>query len=220
MTELLAALVDAEEGVRSRLAAELHDTVAQSLMLARGLLADLGSAPDHLAEVRRLVETAEEQVRALLARTRPSALCDGDLAAAVADLRLDLLARYGLAVRVRWPDETATLSPAGAATVYRFFQEALLNVAKHARVDTALLELTVSATCVVATVADGGSGFAPDDVRAAGGRRVGLALLRERVRLSGGSLQVRSAPGAGTTLVLELPRTGQAARPRLPALVV
>jgi signal transduction histidine kinase len=206
--ELLSGLVAAEEGARGQLAAELHDTVAQSLMIARGLLSASSRTPE-LARLSDYVEDAEEQVRAVMARTRPPALHDGDLASAVSHLRADMDARYGLTVHVRWPDQPHPLPLASAITVYRFFQEALLNVVKHADVDDAQVALEVLDDAVVATVLDDGPGFDPDAVRPDRGRHVGLGLLRERARLAGGRLEVMSAVGSGSTLVLRLPRRAQ-----------
>jgi signal transduction histidine kinase len=207
--ELLSGLVAAEEGARGQLAAELHDTVAQSLMIARGLLAAGPVSDADLAKLTDYVEDAEEQVRAVMARTRPPALREGDLASAVGGLRLDMGARYGLQVDVQWPESPYPLPLASAVTVYRFFQEALLNVVKHADVDDAQVSLIVEEKTVVATVRDEGPGFEPESVRPDRGRHVGLGLLRERARLSGGSLEVVSARGEGTTLTLTLPRPQQ-----------
>ena len=209
--ELLSGLVAAEEGARGQLAAELHDTVAQSLMIARGLLHARPSSPEDLAKLTDYVEDAEEQVRAVMARTRPPALREGDLASAVGALRADMEARYGMTVHVDWPQSPYPLPLAAAITVYRFFQEALLNVVKHADVDDAFLSLEVDETSVVAAVRDEGPGFEPAAVRPDRGRHVGLGLLRERARLSGGGLDVDSAAGAGTTLRLRLPRSSQVA---------
>src|SRR3954471_6357902 len=97
MFELLAGLVAAEEGARGQLSAELHDTVAQSLMAARSMLCEPVGGVSQAAE---LVAEAEEQVRAVMARTRPPALRDGDLARAVAMLRDDMENRYGLRVEL------------------------------------------------------------------------------------------------------------------------
>ena len=203
--ELLSGLVAAEEGARGQLAAELHDTVAQSLMIALGLLRDRPGTPAEIATIHDHVQDAEEQVRAVMARTRPPALREGDLATAVAALAQDLLVRYGLAVQISWPSTAVPLPLALAVTLYRFFQEALLNVVKHADVDTAELTLTVTFDSVLAEVRDEGPGFEPGAVRPRGGRHVGLGLLSERARLAGGSLEV-SAGGGGTTLRLALPR--------------
>jgi signal transduction histidine kinase len=211
--ELLSGLVAAEEGARGQLAAELHDTVAQSLMIARGLLATSPSSPSEIAKLSDYVEDAEEQVRAVMARTRPPALRDGDLASAVGGLRLDMNARYGLHVAVEWPESPYPLPLASAVTVYRFFQEALLNVVKHADVDDAVVSLRVDEDAVLAQVRDEGPGFDPAAVRPDRGRHVGLGLLRERARLSGGSLDIDSRRGEGTTLTLRLPRPSSAVAP-------
>jgi signal transduction histidine kinase len=209
MYELLAGLVAAEEGARGQLAAELHDTVAQSLTMARVLLDDRRD-PGSVGRAVEMVAEAEEQVRAVMARTRPPALRDGDLARAVCALRDDLNNRYGLEVDLRWPDVPYPLPLVTAITVYRFFQEALLNVVKHAEVDAARAELVVENDWVTAIVVDQGPGFSPEAVSSEGGRHVGLGLLRERARLVGGTLEVTSWRGAGTTLALRVPRVAVA----------
>ena len=105
-----------------------------------------------------------------------------------------------------WPEQPYPLPLVTAVTVYRFFQEGLLNVVKHADVDEARAELRIDEQWVVACVSDSGPGFDPDAVHSERGRHVGLGLLRERARLVGGSLEVVSWPTDGTTLTLRLPR--------------
>ncbi len=203
MFELLSGLTAAEEAARGQLSAELHDTVAQSLALAGSALAE---GDGHGAA--GLVDEAEDQVRAIMARTRPPALRDGDLGAAIGGLRDELGRRYALEVEIGWPEHPVPLPLATAVTVYRFFQEGLLNVVKHADVDSARATLEVVDETVVATVADRGPGFDPAAVRSERGRHVGLGLLRERVRLAGGLVEVRSMTGEGTTLEMRLPLSG------------
>ncbi len=212
--ELLSGLVAAEEATRGQLSAELHDTVAQSLAAARSLLADSDPVhPDPAREerVRELVEDAEEQVRAVMARTRPAELRDGDLASAVGALRREFATRYLVTVRLSWPEEAYPLPLVSAVTVYRFFQEGLLNVVKHADVDEAEASLAVEGDQIVARVTDAGPGFLPSQVQSSGGRHVGLGLLRERARLAGGSLDLVTAPGQGTELTLRLPLSPRSA---------
>jgi signal transduction histidine kinase len=144
-----------------------------------------------------------------MARTRPPELQRGDLARAVADMRADLFRRYGLRVAVEWPPAERPLRLVTAVTLYRFFQEALLNVVKHADVDEARARLAFDGTWVVATVTDLGVGFAPDTVRGVGGRQAGLGLLRGRARAVGGTLQVEPAEGGGTRVCLRLPAPDQ-----------
>jgi signal transduction histidine kinase len=121
----VSGLVAAEEGARGQLAAELHDTVAQSLMIAAGLLA---SGP---ADARAAVAASRLRLRRRGAGpgahgAHPAAaLREGDLASASTGLRADMSARYGLTVHVEWPAQAHPLPLASAITVYRFFQEAL-----------------------------------------------------------------------------------------------
>ena len=96
-----------------------------------------------------------------MARTRPPALRDGDLAQAVIALRDDMEIRYGLIVDIEWPESPYPLPLVTAVTLYRFFQESLLNVVKHADVDDALLTLAVDEQNVVAIVQDKGPGSTP-----------------------------------------------------------
>jgi signal transduction histidine kinase len=209
--ELLSGLVAAEEATRGQLSAELHDTVAQTLAVARGVLHDTGPEaganghPTALDRVRELVEDAEEQVRAVMARARPAELRDGDLASAVGALRREFASRYLFSVRLTWPEQPYPLPLVSAVTVYRFYQEALLNVVKHADVDEAEASLSIEGNELVAQVTDAGLGFVPAEVRSTSGRHVGLGLLRERARLAGGSLVVDTAPETGTMLTLRLP---------------
>jgi signal transduction histidine kinase len=151
------------------------------------------------------VEDAEEQVRAVMARTRPAELRDGDLASAVGALRREFASRYLVTVRLSWPEQPYPLPLVSAVTVYRFFQEALLNVVKHADVDAADASLAVEGEWLVAQVRDDGPGFVPGEVHSEGGRHIGLGLLRERARLAGGSLEVTTGTGQGTLLTLRLP---------------
>jgi signal transduction histidine kinase len=215
MFELLSGLVAAEEGARGQLAAELHDTVAQSLTTAQVLLAD-SADPRSVQRASDLISEAEEQVRAVMARTTPPALREGDLARAVSGLRDDLRNRYAIEVELSWPTEAYPLPLVTAITAYRFFQEGLLNVVKHADVDYARAQLWVDEEWVVATVIDDGPGFEVQNVHSEGGRHVGLGLLRERARLVGGSLEIASSAALGTALTLRLPRVTAAGSGVLP----
>lgn len=205
MFELLSGLVAAEEAARGQLSADLHDTVAQTLVAARTILANPEGQQGAWERVRDLVDEAEEELRAAMARARPPELRDADLASAVDGLRRDMAARYLLDVELSWPEDPRPVPMVTAVAIYRFFQEALLNVVKHADVDEVSASLTVTDDALVAVVRDAGPGFEPDKVQSSGGRHIGLGLLRERARLAGGGLDIATAPERGTTLTLRLP---------------
>lgn len=197
---LLAELVSAEELTRAFIAAELHDTVAQTLSQALQQLRSGDVAPgiDSVCE-------AEAELRNVLSRLRPPELVDGNLAQAVGDLCRDLEHRYGLVVAVQWPRESVALAGPMGTTAYRFLQETLLNAAVHADGVDVRLDVVVEGDMLIASVTDGGVGFEPEHVSSVAGRHVGLQLVRERARLAGGAVHIRSAPGAGTTVQLHLP---------------
>lgn len=211
--DLFAGLASVEEATRGQLAADLHDGVAQSLALARAVLSDAITAtpepdPGYAELVTRaaeLLDDGEHQLRAVLARTRPPMLAEADLLAAVTTLTRDMAYRYGARIAVDWPTTPHRVPMAIAVTVYRFFQEALVNAAKHADGDDARLSLSIDDGTLIASVCDDGPGFAPSQVVVAEhGRQIGLAQLRERARLAGGRLSVQSTPGAGTRISLVL----------------
>jgi signal transduction histidine kinase len=93
------------------------------------------------------------------------------------------------------------LSPELESTVYRLVQEALANVAKHARAEHAYVQVGANANCVMVEMRDDGVGFDPD-VRAPG---FGLVGMKERIALAGGKLEITSSLGAGTTVRAEVP---------------
>ena len=218
MYELLSGLVAAEEATRGQLSAELHDTAAQSLMLARSLLADvLGPDARRAGPARAGHATTSARPRT---RSAPSWPAPGRPPCATVTSRgpsptcaTTWLSRYGLMVALSWPREPYPLSLVSAITVYRFFQEALLNVVKHADGDEAWATLEMTEQELTATVVDDGPGFDPALVKPDKGRHVGLGLLRERARLAGGSLTVSSTPGGSTTLCLRLPRNATQSGP-------
>jgi len=212
MRELVTALVHTEEVVRAQLAADIHDTIAQSLALAKRQLGEYEDVPARLADA---VEDAEEQVRAIISRTGPVMLEGGDLAGALRELSDDLANRYGMAIHLMsWPAEDLPMPVSLATVCYRFVQEAVMNVTKHANVDECFVALTVDGPQLVMSVTDHGGGFDPSQVKSSGGRHVGLHLLSERARLLGGSVQVCSAPGETTVLRLRLPIPERRADPR------
>lgn len=206
-SRLLSELVRSEESTRAALAAELHDTVAQTLSVA---IIGLRSADAvERTEAQETVSDAEIELRAVLSRIRPPELVDGDLARAVADLCDDLLVRYDTDVEVTWDATALSLPPPVAVLVYRCIQEALFNVIEHtdgARVRLALRVVPRGGAATLdVTVCDDGPGFDPSSVVSIGGRHLGLRLLRDRARLVGGSLVVTTAPGAGTHVALSVP---------------
>lgn len=206
--EALRRVVAGQEQERRRLALELHDETGQALTSVLLGLRALEDARDGAAmrraasSLRELVVETLQDVRRLAVQLRPKALDDFGLVPALEHLAGGFTDQTGIRVDVesqlrgdRLPEEVET-------TLYRICQEALTNVVKHAaarRVSIVLLRRDGAATAVVE---DDGQGFTPDVARA---DALGLEGMRERASLHGGTLTVETAPGAGTTIVAEVP---------------
>ena len=210
---LLAKVISAQEEERKRLARELHDETCQKLAaIAIGVETALGSAsPDvmreRLLEARaRATETLDE-VHRIIFDLRPSVLDDLGLLAAIRWYATRQLEPRGIAVRFDFPDGALPLAPETEAALFRAAQEAIGNIARHSRAESALVELDLLPDRLRIDIEDDGVGFDVDEVSTPShsGRGLGLLGLRERMELIGGSALIDSSPGDGTRLRLEVP---------------
>jgi signal transduction histidine kinase len=201
-------VVEAQELERARLARELHDETGQALTsILLGLkplerTAESAEARTALESVRELVISTLQDVRRLAVELRPSALDDFGLVPAVERLTETFREQSGLRVDLETQLGEERLPSEAETTLYRVIQEALTNVVKHSAAKRVSILLQRKNSAVVAVVEDDGAGFDPSNTRV---DAIGLAGMRERVSLAGGRLQVESSPGAGTTVVAEVP---------------
>lgn len=204
-------LVAAQEDERARLARELHDDVTQQiarLAIDAGRVetsGGLGNGPvaETIRDLRIGLVKLSENVHVLAYSLHPSLLDDLGLLEAIRAEADRVAQQWALDVDVvaeRLPDST----PAGQARcLYRVAQEALRNVVRHARARTVQVRLEGERRGIRLTVKDDGIGF---DVPPAGhARTLGLASMRERVRIAGGAFTVASVPGTGTTVDVWVP---------------
>jgi signal transduction histidine kinase len=194
---------------RQRLAGEIHDTLAQGLtsivMLLQAADTEIGSDPP---EARRHVglatQTAREglaEARAMVAALTPTHLDSGPLHEALARLTDRIGAELGIKARFEVCGQARPLSATAEVVLLRAGQEALANVRKHARAGDVCVVLSYAEGGVRLDVTDDGAGFDSDRVN--GG--YGLRGMRSRIVQVGGSLLVRSRPGDGTSLSVEVP---------------
>lgn len=203
----LRGSIDAAERERQRWARELHDDTLQGLGALRMLLSSglRGDEAVLRGTVERAVDMIAHQVddlRGLITELRPAALDDLGLQAALESLAERFSATGGpaLAADISLGDG-GRLEPELETTVYRVVQEGLHNVLKHAGATRARVRVWRSADQVMLEIADDGRGF-EDDSPTSG---FGLVGMRERVELSGGTLDVDSSPGRGTRIAARLP---------------
>lgn len=216
LRRLSAQVMRAQEEERKRVARELHDDTAQALTALLVHLRVLeNSAPDdetrrRLRELRELTSSTLEGVRRLALDLRPSALDHFGLTAALAASAEEFSKRWGIPVHLSLPRLEERLPPDVELALYRTTQEALSNVAKHARASRVSIALRRLGERLVLRVKDDGRGFRPEEVMASRERGLGLFGMQERLALVGGSLEIRSRPGAGTEVLAQVPL----ARPR------
>lgn len=206
----------AEERERKRLATELHDYLAQLLVLAKLQVGQAGRAEFLPAASRDLVAQAEDVLsqaltytRTLVADLSPPVLRQFGLPAALAWLGRQMK-RHGLTVHVDTGEhERLPVKEDQAVLLFQSVRELLMNVSKHTDKGEASVRLFVDDGTLRIVVRDEGPGFdvaaSGWDAPAAGGSHFGLFSIRERMTACGGSFRIESAPGKGTTATLELP---------------
>jgi signal transduction histidine kinase len=206
--DALRRAVQAQEAERRRLARELHDETGQALTsILLGLSAveraeNAEEARQATADLRRLVVETLQDVRRLAVELRPAALDDFGLEPAVRRLGEMVREGTGLDVRVEASLGDHRLPAEVETALYRIVQESLTNVVKHAGAHHVAILLSRKAAGVELMIEDDGTGFDPARTSPAS---LGLVGMRERVQLLDGSFELDAAPGAGTTVIVELP---------------
>jgi len=207
-TEMLARLVFAQEDERRRIAREMHDQFGEQLTaLNRGIetlkdvCGDRADLREQVATLETVAHRLDRDVDQLVWELRPTALDDLGLRAALASYVRDWSKRVSISAELhttgllddRLASETET-------ALYRIAQEALTNVAKHARAGNVDVILERRSDSVLLIVEDDGVGFDP----AAAGHGFGLIGMQERAALVGATLEVESAAGKGTTILVRM----------------
>jgi signal transduction histidine kinase len=207
--ETLDAILDAQEAERSRIARELHDETGSALSgILLGLTAidgapTLPEARQASAALRETARATLEHVARLAFELRPSALDEFGLGPALKDLGDGLAESGGPKVELELDLATTERLPAKVETaLFRITQEALTNVVKHAAAKTVHITFARQARSVVLTVDDDGRGFSREQVPS---DHLGLVGMRERTAAVNGALDIKSKPGAGTRLTVEIP---------------
>lgn len=207
--QLLERVIAAQEEERRRISRELHDSTSQSLTSLMVGLRTLESSCDvlqvhqHTRELRHVVSQVLDDLHTLAVQLRPSVLDDLGLAAALERLVQEWSRRHRIRTDLVVHIGEERLSDSLETALYRIVQEALTNVARHAQASSVSVLVERRAQSVVAVIEDDGLGFDAAHIRSEG--RLGLAGIRERAELLGGSLTIESSPGSGASLFIQLP---------------
>ncbi|MBI2912933.1 MAG: GAF domain-containing protein [Chloroflexi bacterium] len=216
-SELLKKVISAQEEERQRIARELHDEMAQGLTaLIMGLGRLEQAVPEMPAATAGLVDSVKAfasralaDTRRLILDLRPPVLDDLGLIPAVRMVAETRLEERGVTVSIAADGLDEDLPAHLKVTVFRVLQEAISNCARHSQARTVHICVKADSVRFQATVEDDGIGFDPSTTSQAtdGKTALGLLGMKERASLLGGTLDVRSGPGCGTRVVLDIPLT-------------
>src|SRR2546429_154205 len=200
---------------RMRIARDMHDGPAQSManlvlqaeILERLLDRNPKQLVTELAEFKNSVRNALEETRQLIFDLRPMTLDDLGLVPTLRKFIKEYGDRYGLATRFNVVGQERRLPGNIEGVLFRIVQEALTNVHKHARAKMAEVTMNLQPSRVSVTVKDDGQGFdvARTEANLHKNKNLGLLSMRERAELEKGTLEIRSQPGRGTEVKVEIP---------------
>ena len=208
IAELSGHLLRVQEEERKRISRELHDETGQALMVIRlylGMLEQVAGtrARAKIRETVGVVDRTIEGIRRIIGRLSPLVLQELGLVAAIRKEAKDFAKTTGVKARVAVGDDVGRLAPECEAAIYRVVQEALHNVAKHAKATSVNIIMERGEEIVHLCIEDDGKGM--DNAAEWNGRSFGLAGMRERVAMLGGTVEVDSEPGKGTRINVVVP---------------
>lgn len=207
---LSANAAEAREEERRRIARELHDELGQSLTAMKMDLMDCAAGVGWVGEHPKLnnllvrIDEIMASVRRLASDLRPQILDDLGLSDAIEALAQDFSKRQGIEVRLRLDDPGDSMDERVMIALYRMVQEALTNVARHARADRVSIDLHRQDSHVVLKVEDDGVGL-PDLLPDSDHNHYGVLGMRERTDMLGGDFEIGNAPGGGAFIRVRVP---------------
>jgi len=214
LRDLTSKLAIAEEEERKRIATELHDNVGQMLALVNLKLdALLPKSPSELQkemeDVLSILQKLNSETRSLMFQLSPPVLYDFGLEPAVEELAVLLEQQRDILITIDWNGQPVPLEQEIKIILFQVIRELLWNIIKHSRASRAQVSFRHNEEFEV-IVQDNGVGFKVDQLNTGkSARSFGLLQIRERLRNIGGSIEIESAAGRGTTVKLHLPLVHQ-----------
>ncbi len=214
LRDLSHRIMHAQEEERKRISRELHDVIAQTLVgisvhlesMDQGVTASPEAFRQEVAKTRKLVEKAVEIVHDFARELRPTMLDDLGLIPALQGVMKKFMAETGIQVSLNAFEKIDQSATPVRTVLYRIAQEALTNVARHAKASRAEVSIESLEDVIQMSIKDNGEGFKVSSN--AGSRkknRLGLISMRERAEMIGGTFQVDSTPGGPTTVRVSIP---------------
>ena len=213
LSNMAVELSLAEERERRRIASELHDQIGQTLLLGKIKLVSLSKAISKadtvksFDEIRLLFDQAIQEIRSLTRQLSPPMLKGAGLKAALVWLGQKMEEDYGLHVEISGNQGPTALAEESNSIIFMVCKELLINVAKHANTEKARVNLASGGGTLRLTVEDQGLGFDPEESSDNGSsaKGFGLVSIRERIRFLKGEITIKSSPGHGTRITIQIP---------------
>jgi PAS domain S-box-containing protein len=204
-------LTNVREEERKHIAREIHDELGQALTVLKmdvgSLIKKLPPGDDiigkRLTSFSGLIDNIVESVRRIASELRPSILDDLGLSAAIAWHLEDFEKRSGIKTRFTEPKDEWTLPDRTKINLFRIVQEATTNIGRHSKATELHVSLERNDHSIALRVFDNGVGFSTETVRK--GNTLGILGMRERSSIVGGELEIKTAPGNGTEILVSVP---------------
>jgi PAS domain S-box-containing protein len=216
LRRLTHQILTAQEEERKKISRELHDEVVQTLVginvelsaLVYGNSPDIHHLKDKIARTQRLVEKSVDAVHRFARDLRPAVLDDLGLIPALHAFCLSLAERKKLKIKMTAFGGVEAMDGDRRTVLFRVAQEALTNVARHARATRVRLSIKQISGAIRMEIADNGMSFPVKQLlQAKNNKRLGLVGMKERIEMVGGNLIIESVSGKGTTVRAEIPFT-------------
>lgn len=213
--QLLERLIDAQEEERKRISRELHDSTSQSLAalafnienLSDDLPEEFGGTREKLADIKEQIIETMEDIRELALELRPTVLDDLGLARAIRFYANEYLGKRDIDVVFNFSDPDGHIPPYTETMLFRIAQEAIYNIVKHAQASRVDISLDVGKNMAGMVITDNGKGFDVESVLHPEGlpSSLGVYNMHERTDLLGGTFEIKSSIGEGTSIIIRIP---------------
>lgn len=213
--ELLHLVISTQEEERRRIARGLHDEISQAITsltvnleaVADALPLDVDEVKSRLKRIQSIAIGTLDEIHKVIWELRPTLLDDLGLVAAVESYVEPHLAEAGVKAHFETAGTERRMPTRVETAIFRIIQEAVTNIVRHANAESASISIEFEDNSIAVHIEDDGKGFDFDEAMRATreGRGLGLLSMKERAELLGGSLNIKSKPGQGTQIDLEIP---------------
>ncbi|MFQ6013868.1 MAG: HAMP domain-containing protein [Anaerolineae bacterium] len=215
LQQLLTKTISVQEEERARIAHDMHDGVTQLIIGAlyeiQAARERLPSQPEEATErlrtVQDLLTRVETETRRVIHDLRPTGFDTSGLIPALKRYAVNYHELFDISCSVRISGKPWRLPPDKEVAIFRIVQEALHNTEAHAEASSVQVRLDFGATELKVSVEDDGRGFAYEAAGRDFNGRLGLLGMKQRAESMGGEIEIRSAPGHGTRIILRIPAT-------------